>query len=383
MKEKLEKSFKEIYGHAPEVFAQAPGRIEFIGNHTDYNGGYVMGAAIDKVVMCAAAKRADKKLRFASIKTGEIVELDMDDLTPRKREQNWVNYPLGVFKYLREAGLKAEVGFDFLDISSLPAGAGLSSSAAIELSSAFALSALYGFETDLKTKVRIGKKSENLFVGMPCGILDQGVSGFGKKDTLVFIDCKTEDFSNFPLPGKCRFWLFNSTKKHALVDGLYADRHNECMRAAKVLSEGGANRLLREFTIDDLEAAKSKLTDVEYRRARHVIEENARVLKAEELLLKGDIDGVGKLLYASHNSSKTLFENSCEELDFLVDTLKGFKNVYGARLSGGGFGGAVMALTDETFSEEDARKVAKIYAEKFGQEPKIFTCATGDGAKLC
>ena len=197
----------------------------------------------------------------------------------------------------------------------------------------------------------------------------------------MYIDCLTEDFSNFPLPHKCRFWLFNSTKKHALVDGLYAERHAECMEAARVLSEGGKMRLLRHFTMSDLDAAKEKLSQKVYNRARHVIEENARVLKAKELLERGDIAGVGRLLNASHESSKTLFENSCEELDYLVDTVSGVEGVYGARLTGGGFGGAVMAFTDDTFSQTQANEVAQIYEKKFGKKPMIFACASGDGAK--
>ena len=382
MKQSLITSFVRLFGRVPEVVSQAPGRIEFIGNHTDYNGGVVMGVALDKTVMVALAKRTDRKLIFASAKSGEKIAVDLDDLKKQEREYNWVNYPLGVFKYLIEAGLKADCGFDMLDCSNLPAGAGLSSSAAIELASAFAMAKLYDFQADLKTLVRIGRKCENHFVGMPCGILDQGVSGFGKKDGIVFIDCLTEDFSTYPLPSNCKFWLFNSTKKHALVDGLYAERHSECMQASKVLSKGGESRPLRSFNVDDLEAVKDKLSDVVYRRAKHVIEENSRVMKAKELLLAGDISGVGKLLNASHESSRKLFENSCEELDFLVDTVSTMKGVYGARLSGGGFGGAVMALTDESFSQEDADKVSEIYEQKFGKKPMVFTCASGDGAKV-
>lgn len=382
MKDSLIASFEKVFGRKPEVVAQAPGRIEFIGNHTDYNGGYVMGVALDKIVMAALAKRKDRKLCFARAKFGEKVFVDLDNIEKQPKELNWVNYPLGVFKFLVEAGLKADCGFDMLDCSSLPSGAGLSSSAAIELSSAFAMSKLFDFDADLKSLVKIGRKCENEFVGMPCGILDQGVSGFGKKDALVYIDCLSEDFSNYPLPHNCRFWLFNSTKKHALVDGLYAARHNECMEAAKILSGNGERKLLRAFSVDDLEKAKGSMPDVVYRRAKHVIEENLRVLKAKELLLSGDIAGVGKLLNASHESSRKLFENSCEELDFLVDTVTPFKGVYGARLSGGGFGGAVMALTDETFSTADAEKIAEIYERKFGKKPMVFNCASGDGAKI-
>ena len=381
MKDSLASSFEKIYGCKAEVFAQAPGRIEFIGNHTDYNAGFTMGVAIDKVVMVALSKRNDRKLCFASIKSGEVVEIDMDNIERQKREYNWVNYPLGVFKFLLEAGLEAKTGFNMLDMSNLPAGAGLSSSAAIELSSAFAMSKLYDFDADLKTKVRIGRKCENHFVGMPCGILDQGVSGYGKKDALVFIDCKSEDFSNAPLPSTCKFWLFNSTKKHALVDGMYEARHNECMEASNVLS-GNDGRLLREFSVDDLEAKKSELSENAYKRAKHVIEENSRVLSAKEALANGDIQTVGKLLVQSHKSSQMLFENSCEELDFLVDEIIKNKNVYGARLSGGGFGGAVMALTSENFGIEDAKEIENVYAAKFGKKPMVFTCSAGDGAKL-
>ena len=382
MKQSLTTSFVRLFGRLPEAIAQAPGRIEFIGNHTDYNGGVVMGVALDKTVMVALAKRNDRRLVFASAKSGEKIAVDLDNIQKQEREYNWVNYPLGVFKYLLEAGLKADCGFDMLDCSNLPAGAGLSSSAAIELASAFAMSKLYDFKADLKTLVRIGRKCENHFVGMPCGILDQGVSGFGKENGIVFIDCLTEDFSTYPLPSNCKFWLFNSTKKHALVDGLYAERHAECMQGAKVLSEGGQDRPLRAFTTSDLEAVKDKLSDVVYRRAKHVIEENDRVMKAKEYLLSGDICSVGKLLNASHESSRKLFENSCEELDFLVDTVSTMKGVYGARLSGGGFGGAVMALTDESFSQEDADKVSEIYEKRFGKKPMVFTCASGDGAKV-
>lgn len=382
MKQTLASKFESMFGRPAEVFAQAPGRIEYVGNHTDYNGGFTMGVAIDKVVMVALAKRSDRKLCFGSIKSGEKVLVDMDDLTPRPREYNWVNYPLGVFKFLLEAGMKADTGFDMLDISNVPAGAGLSSSAAIELSGGYAMASLYGFETDKKTLVRIGRKSENHFVGMPCGILDQGVSGYGKADALVFIDCQSEDFSNYPLPHNCRFWLFNSTKKHALVDGLYAQRHSECMEAAKILAGNAEGKLLREFSVADLEASKDKMPENVYKRAKHVIEENDRVLQVKELLSKGDAVGVGKLLNASHESSKNLFENSCEEVDFLVEEVSKLEGVFGARLTGGGFGGAAMAFTDDTFNQEKAKQVAVAYAAKFGKEPAIFTCASGDGAKV-
>lgn len=380
MKNELIKRFVDIYKKNPDVLAQAGGRIEFIGNHTDYNGGFVMGLALDHVIIVALSKRSDKKACFASHKTGETHIVDLENI--KKNQLNWINYPLGVFNFLVEAGLKFDCGFDMLDMSDLPSGAGLSSSAAIEMASAFAFSKLYNFDCDLKTKVRIARKAENKFVGMPCGILDQGVSGFGKKDSVVFIDCLTEEFSNYPLDKNAKFWMFNSMKKHALVDGEYAKLNAECMSAAKILSGDGEFKLLRHFSIQDLDNAKSKMSQKTYNIAKHVIEENDRVLKAKESLLAGDMIEVGKLLFASHNSSRHLFGNSIPELDFIVDELAKQKNVYGARLCGGGFGGAVMAFTNQNFSESQAQEVAKIYKEKFGIDPKIFTCLAGEGAKV-
>ncbi len=373
--------FKKFFGSEPQVVASAPGRIEFVGNHTDYNGGYVMGVAINQNIAVAASKRTDKKICFANSATGEKITISLFDIKPQSRNLNWVNYPLGVFKFLVEVGLKADFGFDFTDASNLPKGAGVSSSAAIEMAACYALAKLYDFEISKKDAVLIGRKSENHFVGMPCGILDQGVSCFGKKNSVVFIDCKTEEFDTLPLSPNCKFYLFNSTKKHALVDGLYAERHSECQEAASVLS-GGDGRLLREFTMADLNAKKDAMSEVAYKRARHVIEENERVMLAKECMRVGDMASLGKILFASHESSRTLFENSCEELDELVDILKMQKNVYGARLSGGGFGGAVMALVSDDFTDAQAELVANKYEEKFGAKPKIFECLAGDGAHL-
>lgn len=374
-------NFKKYFGTEPEVVATAPGRIEFVGNHTDYNGGFVMGVAINKNIAVAVSKRSDKKICFANATSGEVVTINLADIKPQHRNLNWVNYPLGVFKFLIEAGLKAEVGFDFTDASNLPKGAGVSSSAAIEMAACYALAKLYDFPISKKDAVIIGRKSENHFVGMPCGILDQGVSCFGKKNSVVFIDCKTEEFDTYPLSPNCKFYLFNSTKKHALVDGLYAIRHSECQEATKILS-GDTGKLLREFTMQDLNAKKDAMSDVVYKRARHVIEENERVLLAKESMRVGDMASLGKILFASHESSRTLFENSCEELDELVDLLKLQKNVYGARLSGGGFGGAVMALVSNDFTDAEAQEVAEKYEQKFGAKPKIFECFAGDGAHL-
>jgi galactokinase len=226
--------------------------------------------------------------------------------------------------------------------------------------------------------VKAARHAENNFVGVPCGILDQGVSGFGRADHLVFIDCRGPCFATVPLPHGAHFWIFNTHTKHALVDGLYAARHRECMEAAKALGVP----LLVEVSPAALAAAAGKLPAVPFKRARHVVEEIARVDACVVALRRGDLADVGKLLIASHRSSQTLFENSTPELDALVDALVATPHVYGARLTGGGFGGAVMALTAPEFGDTQARQVAERYAKRFGASPDILHTQTGDGAAV-
>ena len=213
---------------------------------------------------------------------------------------------------------------------------------------------------------------------MPCGILDQGVSGFGKKDHLVFIDCRGPRFELVPLPPGTRFWVFNTHVKHALIDGLYATRHRECLEAAAALGVA----LLADVTPAQFKRDQARLSEIGRRRARHVIEEIDRVARARAALDRGDLAEVGRLLTASHRSSQTLFENSTPELDLLVDTLAAMPHVHGARLTGGGFGGAVMAFTDAEFSREQAAEVVAVYSRRFGSRPDVLPCGTGDGAAM-
>ena len=378
MKEKLAAQFQQVFGRAPEVITRAPGRIEFIGNHTDYNGGTVLGASIDRGVGVALARRNDGQRRFYSGHTKEIISLPADRLEKKTGNASYTNYAQGVLAALPAFDLQAPAGFDYLDLSDLPVGAGLSSSAAVELASALAFLAVTGQQPPRETIVKVGKHAENNFVGVPCGILDQGVSGFGKQNHLVFIDCRGPRFETVPMPAGAHFWIFNTHTKHALVDGLYAARHKECMEAAQALGV----KLLVEATPAMLEAGKAKLSAAAYKRAKHVIEEIARVDATVKILHQGDLGAVGRLLTASHRSSQTLFENSTAELDCLVDTLEKTPHVYGTRLTGGGFGGAVMAMTDGAFNLDKAQAVAAAYAQRFGTAPDILHMQTGDGAKV-
>ena len=378
MIEILSERFANLYGHAPNVVARAPGRIEFIGNHTDYNGGTVLGAAINLGVWVAAGPAPAGVLNFATDSQRGIVAVSASDPRKQTGAQRWANYPLGVWTSLRGFGLKQPDGLEYLAASNLPVGAGLSSSAAIELATALAYLALTGENPSRETVVTLGRHAENNFVGVPCGILDQGVSGFGRKNHLVFIDCRGPRFETVPMPAGAHFWVFNTQAKHALVDGLYAARHRECLEAANGLGVA----LLADVTLAKLEQGRARLTEVNYRRAKHVVEEIDRVARACAALAAGDLAGVGRLLTASHRSSQTQFENSTPELDFLVDALAAAPHVFGARLTGGGFGGAVMALTDAEFSLAQAAQVAAAYGHRFGSRPDVLHCETGDGAEV-
>jgi galactokinase len=378
MQNQLRKKFAAVFGRDPRFIAYAPGRIEFIGNHTDYNGGTVLGAAIDRGVWVAVAPRTDRRWRFSSDVRERIVSLPVGKPVRQTGVRSWTNYPLGVIASFPKFGLRAPEGFDALVMSDLPTGAGLSSSAALELSSVLAFLALTDQDASRETIVKLGRHAENHFVGVPCGILDQGVSGFGQKDQLVFIDCRGPRFSTVPLPGSAKFWIFNTHTKHALVDGFYAARHRACMAAAKALGVP----LLADASRADLKAAQANLKPEAFKRARHVIEEIARVGATVRALRRGDLEKVGGLLTASHRSSRVLFENSTPELDFLVGALTAEAHVFGARLTGGGFGGAAMALTSAEFSMAQANRVSAAYKKKFGSRPDVLRCATGAGAML-
>lgn len=378
--------FQQTYGRAPAVIARAPGRVEFIGNHTDYNGGAVLGAAIDRYVWVAAASNPPAapgagpggRLRLCSSGGPSVLELPADPGSRITGSDAWANYPLGVWRSLRDFNLPQPAGFDLLVASDLPPGAGLSSSAALELSTALALLALTGATIAPDQLAALGRHAENKYVGVPCGILDQGTSAFGRAGHLVHIDCRGPVFSRVPFPAAAHLWIFNTREKHALIDGLYATRHRECLDAAQALGVA----LLADLTPAQLAPLEKRLTPVLAKRARHVIAEHARVHDTADALQRGDLAAVGRLLTASHRSSQQWFENSTPALDALVDLLAPHPAVLGARLTGGGFGGAVMALTRDTFSEKDAAETARRYATQHGRAPEVIHLQSADGAAV-
>ncbi len=373
--------FETNFQSSPQVVATAPGRVEVIGNHTDYNQGPVIGAAIDRNVTVALSRIADTVFRFAS---SEYPFVEVNDSSLKQSGENaWVNYPLGVYNALIRRGLKPSGGFQIAVESNVPSGAGLSSSAALELASAKAIASAFDLELSDKEFAIACREAENDFVGVPCGILDQGVSAFGQAGQLVHIDCRELVFSTFPLGSAYSIWIFNTHKKHSLVESMYATRHKECFEAVDQLRAAGLEvSYLADVNPDQFEAHKSRLSEDVAKRAEHVIYEIERVNQVDSLLAEGQVGQVGELLFASHESSSKLFENSIEELDYLVSILKSMPDVVGARLTGGGFGGAAMALAGEAFTDSYAQSVASAYRGRFGDEPDILHCHISDGARL-
>jgi galactokinase len=384
----LAEQFQRAYGTRPTVIARAPGRIEFIGNHTDYNGGAVLGAAIDRYVTVAVAANATGpstplgagRFRLRSTSGARPLDLAAVPVARLTGAESWANYPLGVWRSLADFQLPQPAGFDLLVSSDLPAGAGLSSSAALELATALALLELAGAKPIAPERLAVlGRHAENTYVGVPCGILDQGTSAFGRAGQLVHIDCRGPTFSRVPLPAGTHLWIFNTKEKHALIDGLYATRHRECLAAAQTLGVA----LLADLTPAQL-AQKTgapgsrALLAEQAKRAKHIVEEHARVQDTVEALRHGDLATVGRLLTASHRSSQHLFENSTPALDRLVDLLEKHPAVYGARLTGGGFGGAVMALAGDAFTAADAAAIAA----QAGSHPEIIHLLSADGAAV-
>ncbi len=377
----LKSRFRESYGANPSVITIAPGRVEVIGNHTDYNQGPVIGAAIDRSVMVALRRTEEPIFKFSS--AGSAVVKIADPVKPQNGQASWINYPLGVYNALIRRGLEPEGGFEMSVESDVPSGAGLSSSAALELAAGKAMSEAYGVGLDSYNLALASREAENEFVGVPCGILDQGVSAFGKAGHLVYIDCRDFEFSTIPIGDEFSIWIFNTHKKHSLLESMYSKRHEECHEAVAQLKAAGLDiTCLADVSPEQFEERKSALDSVVSKRAEHVIYEIDRVKRVQEYLKNGESAAVGKLLFASHASSRDQFGNSVEELDYLVKILESLPEVIGARLTGGGFGGAVMALAGEAFTASYAESVASAYRGMFGEAPEVIECHIADGVRV-
>lgn len=382
--DELVAKFEAMYGAKPEIVAYAPGRIEVLGNHTDYNEGYVFSAAIDKGTFFAVSATSDDSCELTAADLMETVKFSTKAVAPAK-EMTWQNYVTGTFNWLFDGKpCTAKHGWKGMFLGNIPLGAGLSSSAALEMCTVLALSKLYGIEKDKTTLCKIGQKSEHTFAGCPCGLLDQASSMYGKEGALVKSDFRYNTFENVSLGEGVAFMMVKSNAKHALVDGAYASRRQACEDAAKYFAGVLRKKVthLRDVTMAEWVLYRGGLSETTAKRAVHPIGEDERVLQGAQLLEKGDLKGFGALMFDSHESSRNWFENSCEELDAIVDAAKAIPEVYGARLSGGGFGGSCCLLVDPAAADKIASAIAKEYKSKFGDEPVCSLIKPSQGAHL-
>lgn len=356
--------------------AYAPGRVELLGNHTDYNQGVVLAAAIDRGTTVAGIARQDDHIILTSRSAGSRVHETLRTLSTHE-EARWANYPLGVVDQFMRAGYVMR-GFDAEVTGDVPLGAGLSSSAALEVATAGLLIKLHELRIPPLDVAKLCQRAENEFVGVRSGLLDQVTSVFGRADHLVYLDCQTEEIQLIPFPTGYALVIADSGVKHSLVSSLYNTRREECAAAADALGV----ETLREVTPDHLELAHGSVDDVLYRRAAHIVGENDRVWRAVNALQTGDAATIGALMNASHESSRTNFENSTPELDELVAIAQSLPGVLGSRLTGGGFGGGTVTLTTADEAPRVAEDLRERYVAKQGHRPATFVCRIADGAAI-
>ncbi|MFJ4076449.1 galactokinase [Curtobacterium sp. PhB137] len=375
-------TFQQVYGYEPAVRYSAPGRVNLIGEHTDYNDGYVLPFAIDRRTTASIAPRPDRLLRVSSaFDAGTVLELSLDDLDPSNMT-GWSAYVFGIAWALREqagADLSDKTGFDVFIESDVPVGAGLSSSAAIECGVALAFNDLWELGLDRKTLARVGQYSENHAVGAPTGIMDQSASLLGEQDAVVFLDCRTLDTAVVDLALEANgleVLVIDTRVEHAHATGGYAARRASCEKGAQVLGV----EALRDLSVDDLPRAQELLDDETFRRVRHVVTEDQRVLDTVRTLREQGPRAIGSLLVASHESMRDDFEISVPELDLAVATAVEHGAV-GARMTGGGFGGAAIALVDQESRGAITEAVTAAFAATGYREPNVFTVHAAQGAR--
>ncbi len=385
MKQKLFDKFAELFGTPDGAhFYFSPGRVNLIGEHTDYNGGHVFPCALTMGTYGAARKRDDRMIHFYSMNLDRfgVVEASLDDLT-NKNEYNWANYPLGVVWAFAEKGYKLDTGFDMVIWGNIPNGSGLSSSASLEVLTGVILTDLYGI-TDLSMTdlALIGQYSENNFNGCNCGIMDQFAVAMGKKDNAIFLDTNTMKYEYAPIHLEdAKIVITNSKVKHSLVDSAYNNRRQECTDALAALKTKLDINALGDLTPDEFEANKGLITDpVQLKRAKHAVYENQRTIDAVAALRDGDINKFGQLMNQSHISLRDDYEVSCEEIDILVDLAWKIPGVIGSRITGGGFGGCTVSIVKNDAVDTFINDIGKTYKEKVGHEAEFYTVDIGDGA---
>ena len=386
MLENLIKDFKEIFKYNGEVETFfSPGRVNLIGEHTDYNGGFVFPCALDFGTYAVVKKREDKIFRMYSknFQNLGIIEFNLDNLVYDKKD-NWANYPKGVIKTFLDRNYKINSGFDVLFFGNIPNGAGLSSSASIEVLTAIILKDLFKLDVDMIEMVKICQATENSFIGVNCGIMDQFAVGMGKKDNAILLDCNTLKYEYVPVKLKnMSIVITNTNKKRGLADSKYNARRADCQAAVKTLNKNGVNiKYLGELTVAEFEKVKHFLTDEDQlKRATHAVTENERAKIAVEFLKKDDIAEFGRLMNKSHVSLRDDYEVTGLELDSLVEAAWEEKGTVGSRMTGAGFGGCTVSIVENDYVDSFIKNVGKKYKEKTGLEASFYIGNIGDGAR--
>jgi galactokinase len=374
--------FEQRYGASPVFLVRAPGRVNLIGEHTDYNEGFVFPVAIDRGITLAASGRTDRIVRLHSADFAAEVEFGLDDIR-RDEVQPWSNYSRGVARFMQEAGW-AICGMDAVIHGDVPIGAGLSSSAALEVATAFAFQTAAALDIPPVELALICQKAEGEFVGMKCGIMDQFISRLGRKDHALLIDCRTLEYELVPADfGDAVMVVADTGVKHELVGSEYNVRRAQCEEAVRTLSTKLPGiTALRDVSPADLETHGELLSDVHLRRTRHVVTEDQRVMDAVRLLKAGEIEAFGNLLWASHESLREDYQVSCPELDCLVEAARGVGGVLGARMVGGGFGGSTLTIVHRAAVERLRNALNESYQRAFGRTPDIHSFQTVDGVSI-
>lgn len=386
MTAKLVEKFQELFGAEGDIRTYfAPGRVNLIGEHTDYNGGHVFPCALTLGTYGIARKREDNKLRFYSVNFERlgVIESSLEDLKPYKAAE-WTNYPKGVMWAFEERGYKLPNGLDILLYGNIPNGSGLSSSASLEVLTGVILKDMFGFDVSMTDIALIGQFSENNFNGCNCGIMDQFASAMGKKDNAIFLDTNTLQYEYAPVVLEdAKIVIINSKVKHSLVDSAYNDRRNECETALKELQEVVAVQTLGDLTEEAFEKHKDAIkSEIRHKRARHAVYENQRTIRAVEALKENRIEEFGKLMNESHRSLRDDYEVSCKEIDILVDLAWETEGVIGSRITGGGFGGCTVSIVKNDAVDGFIKNIGEQYLAKVGHEAEFYVVDIGDGARV-
>jgi galactokinase len=374
----LEKNFAAYFNAKSEFIARAPGRVNLIGEHTDYNDGFVLPMAIDRAAWMAFAPRADARVCVHSLDYGDNSIFELNDL---RREKGWGEYIKGVADQLQKAGFRLR-GFDAVIAGDIPRGAGLSSSAAVELAAARAFSVSSGFEWDAPRMAKIAQKAENEWVGVHCGVMDQMASAAARAGCALFLDCRSLEIQYAPLPENISVIIMDTSTRRGLVESAYNERRSQCEEAARFFKVNA----LRDVEAWDVgrgaRGAGRGLSEVVMRRARHIVTENARVLEAVQALQAGNIKRLGELFNASHASLRDDFEVTNAALNVMVECAQAQSSCYGARMTGAGFGGCAVALAEKDKAEEFVAAVSVSYKARSGLDASIYVCQASAGASV-